>query len=85
MTWLLVNGRLVNADHIVSIRPVVGPSPAIIFEIGYRRDGVIKRLPDCAPAAEVVNSILDQLYAGKDVVNVDCIVALHEALKENQE
>lgn len=58
---------------------------AIIFEIGYRGDKMLKQLPDCAPVEEVINSILDQLCAGKDVVNVDCIVALHEALKEGEQ
>ncbi|WP_289424980.1 hypothetical protein [Faecalibaculum rodentium] len=46
---------------------------------------MLKQLPDCAPVEEVINSILDQLCAGKDVVNVDCIVALHEALKEGEQ
>lgn len=85
MTWIHVNGRFINADHVTSIRPIYGWVSAIIFEIGYRGDKMLKQLPDCAPVEEVINSILDQLCAGKDVVNVDCIVALHEALKEGEQ
>lgn len=85
MTWIPVNGRFINADHVTSIRPTYGRFSAIIFEIGYRGDKMFKQLPDCAPVEEVINSILDQLYAGKDVVNVDCIVALHEALEEGEQ
>ncbi|WP_305177667.1 hypothetical protein [Faecalibaculum rodentium] len=85
MMWLKVDGRLLNADHVSGIRPVYGPSPAVFFELPYRIDNAIKRLPTCVPVEEVINSIIDQHCAGKDVIDVDVIVALHEALKEDQE
>lgn len=81
MTWIHVNGRFINADHVTSIRPTYGRFSAIIFEIGYRGDKVFKQLPDCAPAAEVINSIVDQYNNGKQLIDVDGIVWVHEALE----
>lgn len=81
MAWIKVNNHIIHMEYINIIRPVNGESSAIIFEIGCRGDNVVKQLPDCAPVEEVINSIVDQYNNGKQLIDVDGIVWVHEALE----
>lgn len=75
MTWIHVNGRFINADHVTSIRPTYGRFSAIIFEIGYRGDKMFKQLPDCATvegkSVKAISEVLDLMEELEGMTNAN--------------